>query len=220
MVGQIIPDILSLQNSIENDYLLEILNNCLMNFEGEFPIDIMARFCIQIFRRGGMLLIARLLISRPNIGIVFLQNGGMKSCFLMAMNDFSNFTVYGRFIELAISVCQKSDKTVCLMLCESVTRLVCKLIVQYGNDVMKGHQTVQLCVSLLKKCQEILNDEKFLSILLSIDSFDRQDVVKMLETHIQKAAIKKKAKQLATFSSNTRARKSDDWQTLELSDDD
>ncbi|EAY14455.1 hypothetical protein TVAG_426480 [Trichomonas vaginalis G3] len=220
MVGQIIPDILSLQNSIENDYLLEILNNCLMNFEGEFPIDIMARFCIQIFRRGGMLLIARLLISRPNIGIVFLQNGGMKSCFLMAMNDFSNFAVYGRFIELAISVCQKSDKTVCLMLCESVTRLVCKLIVQYGNDVMKGHQTVQLCVSLLKKCQEILNDEKFLSILLSIDSFDRQDVVKMLEIHIQKAAIKKKAKQLATFSSNTRARKSDDWQTLELSDDD
>lgn len=216
-VGLLISDVLKLQP----EAALEILGIACQIFEGEFPFDIVSRFCVQMFRRGGMLLIARLLLKRPDAGFVLLQSGGIKSAFLMSVNDFSNIGVYIRFIELALDVSTKLSSDVSSKLAVSTTKLCCKLIVQYGNDVMKGHQTVQQCVNLLMICKGIVGDEKFIDVLKSVDAFDRQDVFKMLETHIQKAAIKKKSKQLATFSNNQRIRRSeDDWQTLELSSSD
>ena len=213
-VSAVILDSLSLQSK-DIESVFDIIDNGIAAFQGSFPIDAIARFCIATFRRGGMLLIARALIKRPEVGVALLSLGGAKSTIIMCLNDFSNIILYLRFLELCVETCSKFE-TIIKPFTVSIVKLCSKLIVQYGNDIMNGHQTVQQCVQLLRASEKVLGDE-FVNVIDEIDSFDRTDVMQMIETHIAKANLKKKSQKLATFSSNTRSKKTDEWQSLELS---
>lgn len=216
--------------SISSDFTMNVLKIGIPIMTGSFPLRQVSRFCIEMFKKGGMLLIGKALIEKPEIGFALLSQGNAKACFLLCSNDLNNCRAYLRFVQLCLSSSEKIDDNDCKTLfAKSVFRLAVKVMCNFGSDVQRGHQIVSLSIQLIQNVKKIIGVEAMNDLFNMLDLSEKINTFSMMNLHISKAELKKRNQNLAAFSTTQRSRRSgngeidddDDsgWQTLEVGND-
>jgi hypothetical protein len=199
------------------EFALRLLKICLPNLHSDIPLASLSRFCIENFKRGGMVLVGSLLLENPELGVALLSRGVAKAAFLLCANDVVNVRAYLRFVQVSLGAA--AAFSIRTPFAVSVMRLAMEVIRNFGNDVQRGHQIISLCVQVFVKVKEIVGDEEFREEFGR--STGRGRVVEMMRLQIGKAVIREKNENLLAFSANIRAKRhEDEWQDLDASSSD
>lgn len=216
---------------IPSDFTLNVIKIGIPLLSGSFPLRQVSRFCIEMFKKGGMLLIGKALIEKPEIGFALLSQGNAKACFLLCSNDLNNCRAYLRFVQLSLSSSENINNNDCkLSFAKSVFRLAVNVLCKFGSDVQRGHQIVSLCVQLIQNVKQIVGVDELNKMFNVLDLPEKLATFKMMNLHISKAELKKRNKNLAAFSTIQRTRRGgsgaggefgdddSEWQTLDTGD--
>jgi hypothetical protein len=200
-----------------SEFALKFLEICLPNLRSDVPLASLSRFCIENFKRGGMVLVGSLLLENPELGVALLSRGVAKAAFLLCANDVMNVRAYLRFVQLSLEAAVAfSIRT---PFAASVMRLTMEVIRNFGNDVQRGHQIISLCVQILVKVKEVVGDDAFRTEFTRY--VGRGRVVEMMNLQIGKAVLREKNENLVAFSANARAkRREDEWEDLDAGSSD
>jgi hypothetical protein len=200
-----------------HEFVFRVLRIALPVAHSDVPLAALSRFCIENFKRGGMLLVGFLLLSYPELGFALLSRGVAKAAFLLCANDLPNVRAYLRFVKLALSAAEGFPVKVGFAM--SVLRLSLAVVRIFGSDPQIGHQVISLCVQLIWKVKEQVGEEVFRSEFGNLAGMD--SVVAMLRLQIGKSAIRQRNANLIAFSASARSRRAEDaWEDLAASDDD
>jgi hypothetical protein len=210
-------DLLLLLDSAHRDFVFTVLRIALPRPHAALPLISLARFCVEHFKRGGMLLVGALLLSNPELAFALLSRGVAKAAFLLCANDLANARAYLRFVQLALDAA--GAFTVHRPFALAVLRLAFGVIRAFGSDPQIGHQILSLCVQILSTVKKAVGEEEFKREFAVNEG--REAVIGMLRLQIGKAAIRQRNANLVAFSANARAKRAeDDWEDLEVLDGD
>lgn len=208
-VGKILTELIKLPTNF-----IELKTNVvefgLILFEDEIPIHEICVFIIEIFRRGGLLIVFSVLKERPDVGVQILKDDVAKVLFIMTLNDAENSNIYLCFIELC-SILLDESYIERFRLC--VIRLLLRLIIQYSDDVVNGLIIGPKAIDVFLKFRE-KHEKEVDDIIDSLPSNNRVIVFTALKNLFNKADLRKKNSTLMTFSSNIRQRKDFEWESL------
>ncbi|OHT16412.1 hypothetical protein TRFO_02655 [Tritrichomonas foetus] len=224
-VGFILNELISgaQSSNVSPEFKLQILKIGIPISEGAIPLRQISRFCIEMFKRGGMVLIGKVLIERPEIGFALLSQGNAKAAFLLCSNDLNNSRAYLRFIQLCLSSSAKiSNNETKINFSKSVFKLSIQVLSQFGTDVQRGHQIVSLCVQIIQNIRGMVDENTLNDMFNSLNLTEKLALFKMMNLHISKAELRKRNQNLTAFSTSQRTRRgeeSSEWQTLEIGDD-
>ena len=231
LIGSIISKIL-IRSDIDCDFKFSLLKIAVAvigkNNSIPIPLRQISRFCIENFKKGGMLLVGKALIENPELGFSLLSQGNAKAAFLLCANDIDNCRAYLRFIQLSLeSLIHINNFDTKLSFSTSVFKLSVTILCCFGSDTQRGHQIVSLCIQLFQKIKEIVGVEKLNEMFNSLEIKEKLATFKMINLHISKAVLRKRNQSLSAFSTVQRSRRGgididDDesgWQTLEVGDD-
>jgi hypothetical protein len=200
-----------------SEFALKFLRICLPNLRSNVPLASLSRFCIENFKRGGMVLVGSLLLENPKLGVALLSRGVAKAAFLLCANDVMNVRAYLRFVQVSLEAA--AGFSIRTLFAASVMRLALEVIQNFGNDVQRGHQIISLCVQILVKVREIVGDGAFREEFTR--SVGRGRVIEMMKLQIGKAVLREKNENLVAFSANARAkRREDEWEDLDTGSSD
>jgi hypothetical protein len=200
-----------------HDFVFSVLRICLPNARSDVPLPALARFCVENFKRGGMLLVGFLLLSHPELGLALLSRGVAKAAFLLCQNDLPNVRAYLRFVQLSLTAAERFP--VKTNFAVSVMRLALAVVRAFGSDPQIGHQVISLCVHIVWKVKETIGEDSFRQEFEGLEGKD--GVVQMLKLQIGKSAIRQRNANLIAFSATARSKRSEDvWEDLAVSDSD
>jgi hypothetical protein len=199
------------------ELVLRVLRICLRGAHSDLPLAALARFCIENFKRGGMLLVGFLLLSHPELGLALLGRGVAKAAFLLCVNDLTNARAYLRFVQIGQAAAGRFPVRVGFGL--SILRLALEVIGTFGSDPQIGHQVISHCVHIILKVKEEVGDERFRREFEKLPGKD--EVAAMLRLQIGKSAIRQRNANLMAFSASARSRRAEDaWEELVISEED
>jgi hypothetical protein len=183
----------------------------------EIPLASVSRFCIENFKRGGMVLVGSLLLENPELGVALLSRGVAKAAFLLCANDVMNVRAYLRFVQVSLGAV--TTFWIRTLFALSVMRLAMEVIKNFGDDVQRGHQIISLCVQILIKVKEIVGDDAVREEFARFAGRGR--VVEMMKLQIGKAVLREQNENLVAFSANPRAKRhEDEWEDLDAGSSD
>jgi hypothetical protein len=210
----------TLDKLLETDFeqKLEIVELGLIRFcaNDYLPLRRLARYLIEVLKLGGLHFVAQVLIKNRGVGIALLSEQLAKAVFLLAVSDGTNAKTFLQFVQL-ILFALKSEQ-ILVMFAQAAFRLAMAVIKKHGRDPQRGPPTVATAVQLINEVRALVGME-FQGLWEAVD--DRGEVCEVLRMQINKAELRKKNANLASFSTGKRARKgTGDWQTLEIGDSD
>jgi hypothetical protein len=210
-------DLLLPMDAAHRDFVFTVLRVALPAARTGLPLVPLARFCVEHFKRGGMLLVGALLLSNAELAFALLGRGVAKAAFLLCANDLPNARAYLRFVQLALEAAEGFAVRGPFAL--AVLRLAFAVIRAFGSDPQIGHQILSLCVQIIWAAKRAVGEDAFKREFLRSEG--REAVIAMMRLQIGKAAIRQRNANLVAFSANARARRAeDDWEDLEVLDGD
>lgn len=213
IIGHVV-NILIEDKTTKIEMKLDLLSRALQAEWKSIPLDDFATFCISNFKKGGMHLIAKLLVFKPQVGISLVANGGAQAAFLLAQSDINNSRAYLRFIQLCLTTIP--EKT----FAESIFQLVVAVLVKFGGETHRlGRQIVFQGMRMIADVEKILGD-KIKDYYSPIKTDDKAKFVAIMMAHIKADEHRKKTAKLIEIGNTDRGQRGhDEWQTLEICDD-
>ena len=104
-IGRILDPVLAYPDK------LELIRVGIRQFTGRgyLPARNIARFLLKTVFEGGLLVIANVMLEKPEIGITLLREHIAKAVFLLALNDDMNCRSLVQFLELTIETTKKES---------------------------------------------------------------------------------------------------------------
>ena len=199
---------------------LELIRVGIRQFTGRgyLPTRNIARFLLKTVFEGGLLVIANVMLEKPEIGVTLLREHIAKAIFLLALNDDMNCRSLVQFLELTIETTKKESFSA--LYAKSLFYEALEIMQKFGREPQNGPIIVNACVHLVVSLKDILGCEME-SFFSAMPESLRDDVCGVLRLQIGKANLRKNNANLRTFSLESRGRKSPgEWQDLTTGESD
>ena len=196
-------------------FKMTAIRRALLRCNTRVSIDKIASFCVNNFRKGGMELVAQILVRRAELGIELLARGAANEALLTVNDSLDEAKVSMKFFSLVLV--RMKNEPVKEDVAFEIAKCACSVIVKWAGDRKRGKEIASDAIRVLKDCDIVapgsskkafgeLSDEDKESCIVTLGKF--------------KAIANKAPRKLALKKFSTATRKKDDggdgWQDLEV----
>lgn len=197
------------------NFKMTCIRRALLRCSTRAAIDKIASFCIMNFKKGGMELVAQILVRRPELGIELLARGAANETLLRINSSLDEAKLCMKFFSLVL-IRMKSEPVKADVAFE-IAKSAISVIVKWASDRKRGKEIASDAIRVLKDC-DIIAPGSTKKAFCELSDEDKEACTASLNKF--KVVANKTPRKLALkkFSTTTRKRDegADGWQDLEV----
>jgi hypothetical protein len=186
MIGQLLEEVLN-SSLLQMETKLELADFGLRRIDNHIPLEIVSRTIVYGFKRGGMDLLNRILVNRPELGIAILAHDAAHLVFMLASIERNGVAELVKLVRNCLRALAASPMGT--QFAESCFKLGCSVLGRYDGDtfpcVMK---ILGQAVGLVRDAIEVLKLPRCEELFMAMSQGERARAAGCLAGNVRQPA--------------------------------